>query len=97
MRHVRIALALAVSAAILSCSTVAPFGRVDHVSAADMEAAVTAFKAATRADAEIDVIEVVGRNEIVIYQASERRNYTSMIRVKGKWHVGEVVIRHSVY
>jgi hypothetical protein len=98
MRHAAVVLLLAGSAMIVSsCSTPPPFGRVDHVSAADMEAAVSAFKAATRADAEIGVIEAITHNEIRIYQATERRNYTSMIRAKGKWGVGDVVIRHPAY
>ena len=91
-------LALAVSAIIASsCSSPLPFGHVDHVSAADMQAAVFAFKAATRPDAEVGAIEVISHNEIRFYQATERRNYTSTVREKGKWHVGSVVLVHPRY
>jgi hypothetical protein len=82
---------------VFSCSTPPPFGHVDHVSAADMEAAVSASKAATRPDAEVGAIEVITHDEIRIYQATERRNYTSVVREKRKWHVRGVVLVHPVY
>jgi len=98
MRHSVRHLALAASVMIVSsCSTPPPFGHVDHVSAADMEAAVSAFKAATRPDAEVGAIEVITHNEIRIYQATERRTYTSVVREKGKWHVRGVVLVHPAY
>jgi len=56
-----------------------------------------AFKAATRPGAEVGAIEVITHNEIRIYQATERRNYTSVVHEKGKWHVGGVVLVHPVY
>jgi hypothetical protein len=91
-------LVLAAAAIIVSsCTTPPPFGQVDHVSAADMQAAVSAFKAATRPDAAVGAIEVISHNEIRFYQATERRNYTSMVREKGKWHVGSVVLVHPRY
>jgi hypothetical protein len=90
---------LATCCVVCSCSTnnPPPLGQVDHVSAADMEAAVAAFKAATRPDAEVGVIDVITHNEIRIYQATERRNYATMVRVKGKWQVGDVVLAHPAY
>jgi hypothetical protein len=98
MRRDAVFLLLAASAMIIpSCSTPPAFGHVDHISAADMEAAVSAFRAATRPDAEVGAIEVITHNEIRIYQATERRNYTSMVRVKGKWQLGSVVLVHSAY
>ena len=97
MRRNAVLLAVTVAIIVSSCSTPPPFGHVDHVSAADMEAAVSAFKAATRPDAEVGAIEVITRDEIRIYQATEQRNYTSMVRVKGKWQVGDVVLRHPAY
>ncbi len=98
MAHDVSILVLAAGAMIVSaCSTPPPFGHVDHVSAADMQAAVSAFKAATRPDAEVGAIEVISQNEIRFYQAIERRNYTSMVREKGKWHVGSVVLVHPRY
>jgi hypothetical protein len=98
MRANAVFLLLAASAMIVSsCSTPPAFGHVDHVSAADMEAAVSAFRAATRPDAEVGAIEVITHNEIRIYQATERRNYTSMVRVKTKWEVGNVVLQHPAY
>ena len=98
MRCYAFFLVLAASAMIISsCSTPPTFGHVDHISAADMAAAVSAFKAATRPDAEVGAIEVITHNEIRIYQATERRNYTSMVRVKGKWQEGSVVLVHPRY
>ena len=82
---------------VCSCSTPPPVGHVDHVSAADMQAAMSAFRAATRPDAEVGAIEVITHNEIRFYQATERRNYTSMVREKEKWHVGSVVLVHPRY
>ena len=98
MRRDALFLLLAASALIISsCSTPPAFGHVDHISAADMEAAVSAFRAATRPDAEVGAIEVITHNEIRIYQATERRNYTSMVRAKEKWQVGSVVLVHPAY
>ena len=61
---------------------------------ADLNAAVSAYKMATRPDASIGPIEVISHDEIRIYQDSERRNYTAMVRRKGKWVVGSVVLVH---
>ena len=95
--HSVVVLLAAAAVTVCSCSTPPAFGHVDHISAADMQAAVSAFKAATRPDAEIGATEVITHSEIRIYQATERRNYTSMVRVKGKWQVGNVVLRHPAY
>jgi hypothetical protein len=62
-----------------------------------MQAAVSAFRAATRPDAEVGAIEVITHNKIRFYQATERRNYTSVVREKGKWHVGSVALVHPRY
>jgi hypothetical protein len=62
-----------------------------------MEAAVSAFRAASRGDPWVGAIEVITYNEIRIYQATEHRNYTSMVRVKGKWQVRDVMLVHRAY
>jgi len=68
--------------------------RAPDVSIADLDAAVSAYKMATRPDASIGPIEVISHDEIRIYQDGERRNYTAMVREKGKWVVGRVVLVH---
>jgi hypothetical protein len=73
------------------------FGRIQDVFVGDIEAAVSAFKAATRPGAPVGEIEVISHDEIRIYRDTERRNYTSMVRTKGKWQVGSVVLVHPVY
>jgi hypothetical protein len=105
MRAYRASLLLSAIVIVLgSCATstfrvagVPTFGRIQDVSVVDIEAAVSAFKAATRPGASVGEIEVVSHDEIRIYQDAERRNYTSMVRTKGKWQVGSVVLVHPVY
>jgi hypothetical protein len=74
------------------------FGRVDDISVADIQAAVSAYRALiVDHDQAIGPIEVISHDEIRIYQGNELRNYTSMELVKGKWRLGSVVLRHPAY
>jgi hypothetical protein len=83
---------------LASCGSDTMFrGRIPDLPVADIEAAVSAYKAATQPDAEVGVVEVITRNEIRIYQGTERRNYSSMVREKGKWVLGPVMIVHPRY
>jgi hypothetical protein len=74
------------------------FGRVDDISVADIQAAVSAYRASiVDHDQAIGPIEVISHDEIRIYQGNELRNYISMERVKGQWRLGSVVLRHPAY
>lgn len=46
---------------------------------------------------EIGAIEVITRDEIRLYQDTSRRNFTSVVRENGKWHIGRVVLVHPAY
>ncbi len=87
---------------LASCSNSFPvavptIGRNQDLPVADIETALSAFSAPTRHDASLGAIEVTSHNEIRIYQDNERRNFTSMVRVKGKWEIGRVVLVHPAY
>jgi hypothetical protein len=91
-----------VTAAFLSCTVsnfrvegVPTFGRVQDVSIADIEAAISAYKGS--GSEKVGPAEVMSRDEIRIYQDTECRNFTSMVRVKGKWQLGSVVLVHPIY
>jgi hypothetical protein len=71
------------------------FGRTQDVSIADIEAAIAAYK--TSASEKVGPAEVMSHDEIRIYQDTECRNFTSMVRVKGKWQPGSVVLVHPAY
>ena len=68
------------------------------ISAADIQTAVAAFQASmARGPARYGDIEVISHDEIRIYQDHAPSNYHSMVRVKGKWELGSVVLVHPVY
>ncbi len=73
------------------------FGRIQAVSVADIEAAISAYKQSLAVPEPVGPTEVISHDEIRIYQDSECRNFTSMIRVKGKWQLGRVVLVHPRY
>jgi hypothetical protein len=74
------------------------FGRIQDVSAADIEAAVSAYAGLhPGGHAQVGDIEVVSHDEIDIYMERAPSDYTSMIRVKGKWQQGSVVLVHPRY
>ena len=71
------------------------FGRTQDVSIADIEAAIAAYK--TSASEKVGPAEVMSHDEIRIYQDTECRNFTSTVRVKGKWRLDRVVLVHPSY
>jgi hypothetical protein len=73
------------------------FGRVQDVAVADIEAAISAYKQSLAVAEPVGPAEVISHDEIRIYQDSECRNFTSMVRVKGKWQLGSVVLVHPRY
>ena len=74
------------------------FGRTQDVTAADIQTAVAAFQASmAHGPARYGDIEVINHDEIRIYQDHAPSNYHSMVRVKGEWELGSVVLVHPVY
>ena len=74
------------------------FGRTQDVMAADIHTAVAAFQASmAHGPARYGDIEVINHDEIRIYQDHAPSNYHSMVRVKGGWELGSVVLVHPVY
>jgi hypothetical protein len=71
------------------------FRRIRDVSVVDIEAAISAYK--TSESVQVGPAEVMSHDEIRIYQDNECRNFTSMVRVKGKWQLGSVVLVHPRY
>jgi hypothetical protein len=71
------------------------FGRLKEVSIMDIEAAIAAYRKSEWG--QPGPAEVISHDEIRIYQDSELRNYTSMVRVKGHWEVGAVMLVHPAY
>lgn len=91
-----------VTTALLSCTVsnfqvagVPTFGRTQDVSIADIEAALSGYK--TSETEKVGPAEVMSHDEIRIYQDSECKNYTSMVRIKGKPQFGSVVLVHPRY
>jgi len=90
-----------VSVLLASCVTstfrvaaVPVFRRTQDVSIADIEAAISAYKTT---DAEkVGPAEVISHDAIRIYQDAECRNFTTMVRVKGNWQLGNVVLVHPI-
>ena len=93
-----LAMLLSSCAAPLRIFGTSTFGRTQDVSAADIEAAVAAYEASIwHGPARYGDIEVINHNEIRIYQDHAPCNYTSMVREKGKWVTGSVVLVHPRY
>jgi hypothetical protein len=73
-------------------------GRVQDVSNADIQVAVAAYQTSIRyAPAPIGEIEVISHDEVRIHDDPAPSNYTSMLRVNGKWQLGSVVLVHPGY
>ena len=102
-------LVLALAILVASCSYplhvagVPTFGRTHDIPAADIEAAIATYRGLNSTHNErIPEIEVISRDEIRFYQISTYQgrvpsNYESIVRVKGKWQLGSVVLAHSAY
>jgi hypothetical protein len=74
------------------------FGRTQDISAGDVQTAVAAYQASVwHGPARYGDLEVISHDEVRIYQEHAPSNYTSMVRVKGKWELGSVVLVHPAY
>jgi hypothetical protein len=85
---------------LASCGTGGPVisGRTQEISVTDIQAAVAAYQASIwHGPAHVGEIEVISHNEIHIHDDPAPSSYTSMVRAKGKWHVGSVVLVHPRY
>ena len=73
-------------------------GHVQDVSATDIQTVVAAYQASIQhGPAPVGEIEVITHDEVRIHDDPAPSNYTSMIRIKGKWQVGSVVLVHPRY
>jgi len=63
------------------------YGRIHDVSAAEIEAAVTAYRR-NRADAPVGQIQVVSSSEIRIYWGDSTCCYSMMERKRDQWRFG---------
>ncbi|SRR6266446_3992279 len=105
MRHdTRLCFVPVVAILFMSCSAplrvagARTFGRTQDVSAADIQSAVADYQASIwHGPARYGDIEVISHDEIRIYQEHAPSNYTGMVRVKGKWEIGSVVLVHPAY
>src|SRR6476646_10418766 len=94
---------LTIAFLLASCSTPSPIisGRTQDVSAADIQAAVTALQGSIL-DGPVrpTEIEVISHNEIRIRMHVEQPTpsyYIAMARATGGWQVGSVVPIHTTY
>jgi hypothetical protein len=101
--HCDFFLGLTIALLLASCSTPSPIisGRTQDVSAADIQAALTALQGSIL-DGPVrpTEIEVISHNEIRIRMHVEQptpSNYIAMVRVKSDWQVGSVVPLHPTY
>jgi predicted small secreted protein len=100
--HGLLLLLLVLSIVLVACETntfrvagIPTYGHIEDVSVSDIEAAIRAYeKSSPGVHGPADVIS---HDEIWIYQDRTRMNYTGMFRIKGKWEVGSVVLRHPRY
>jgi hypothetical protein len=98
--HSDFLVAPAIALVLASCSTPGPIisGRAQDISHTDIQAAVAAYRASIQhGPAHVGEIEVISHNEIRIHDDPAPSSYTSMVRAKGKWQVGSVVLVHPRY
>ena len=91
----------AIALVLASCSTTAPIisGRTQDISATDIQAALAALQGSIM-DGPVRPaeIEVISHNEIRMHvDQPAPSNYIAMVRVKGNWQVGKVVLVHPRY
>ena len=73
-------------------------GRSEDISVADIEAAVAAYQASIRhGPAKITEIEVISHDEVRMHDLPAPSNYIAMVRERGKWVMGSVVLVHPIY
>ena len=74
------------------------FGRIQDISEADIRAAVSAYaRINPKGPAHVGDIEVISRDEIRIYVDRAPSDYISMVRIRGRWQEGSVVLVHPAY
>jgi len=91
----------AIALVLASCSTTGPVisGRTQDISATDIEVAMAALQGSI-VDGPVRPaeIEVISHDEIRIHVAQPApSNYIAMVRVRGNWQVGRVVLVHPRY
>jgi hypothetical protein len=91
----------AIALVLVSCSGPIISGHTQEVSAADIQAALTALQGSI-VDGPVrpTEIEVIGHNEIRIRMNIEQptpSNYIAMVRVKGSWQVASAVPHRPTY
>jgi hypothetical protein len=91
----------AIAVVLASCSTTGPVisGRVQDISATDIQAAMTALQASiVNGPVRPAEIEVISHDEIRIHDEQPApSNFIAMVRVRGYWQVGQVVPVHPRY
>jgi hypothetical protein len=99
-------LLLTAAALLLFISCAAPLrvagihttGRIEDISTADTEAALAAYQASIHPVREkLAEIEVISHDEVRMHYAPAPSSYTAMVREKGKWVKGSVVLVHPIY
>ncbi len=98
---------LLTASALVFISCAAPFrvagihttGRVEDISTADIEAALTAYQASIYSPGpeKLAEVEVISHDEVRMHYAPTPSSYTAMVREKGKWVKGSVVLVHPIY
>jgi hypothetical protein len=101
-RHVDLLPLAALIIMLAACETntfrvagIPTYGHIEDVPVADIQAAIVAYERSY--PGVHGPAEVISHDEILIYQDRERRNYTAMVRAKGTWEVGRVVLVHPRY
>jgi hypothetical protein len=100
MQHGGFFVGPAIALLLASCSTTGPVisGRTQDISAADISAAVAAFQGSiVDGPVRIAEIEVICHDEVRLHDWPAPSSYTAMVRVRGNWQVGKVVLVHPRY
>jgi len=90
----------AIALVLASCSTTGPVisGRTQDISATDIQAAVAALQGSiVDGPVRIAEIEVISHDEIRMHDQPTPSNYITMVRVRGSWQVGRVMLVHPRY
>jgi hypothetical protein len=88
----------AIALVLASCTGPVISGRTQDISAADIEAAVAAFQESiVDGPVRSAEIEVISHDEVRMHDEPAPSSYTAMIRVRGNWQVGTVVLVHPRY
>jgi len=90
----------AIALVLASCSTTGPVisGRTQDISATDIQAAVAALQGSiVDGPVRIAEIEVISHDEIRMHDQPMPSNYIALVRVRGSWQVGRVMLVHPRY